>query len=240
MQLLFLSATMIAAALATPAAAQTPPVDTYIANPSLLAPRMPEAPLPPPTPLAPPTLLGPAAIPSPVPSVAPASPVPEPGTVAAVPLPPPVPATIPFAPAVSAGPGAAVGAPISLAPTPLTSPRAAASSGTTKPGAKAATPLVSTRLPTPELTIEASPADFLRAARGAVAAGRNGEARSALEMAQTRLLDRAVDAGKESVPSNNLVVRQISDAINALVSNDRMACLRYIEFASQTIGSPLN
>jgi len=72
-----------------------------------------------------------------------------------------------------------------------------------------------------------------------VAAGRNGEARSALEMAQTRLLDRAVDAGKESIPSNNLAVKQISEAINALVANDRMTCLHYIEFAAQTIGSPL-
>jgi hypothetical protein len=101
-------------------------------------------------------------------------------------------------------------------------------------------PVASTKLPTPALSPEASPADFLRAARGALAAGRNGEARSALEMAQTRLLDRVVDAGKEQIPSNNLAVKQISEAINALVSNDRMTCLRYIEFASQTIGSPLN
>jgi hypothetical protein len=90
------------------------------------------------------------------------------------------------------------------------------------------------------LSPEASPADFLRAARGALAAGRNGEARSALEMAQTRLLDRSVDAGQESVPSHDLAVKQISEAIEALADNDRMTCLRYIEFASRTIGSPLD
>jgi hypothetical protein len=101
-------------------------------------------------------------------------------------------------------------------------------------------PIISARLPTPPLSPEASPADFLRAARGALAAGRNGEARSALEMAQTRLLDRSVDAGEDSVPSKNLAVTQISEAIDALVSNDRMTCLRYIEFASRTIGSPLD
>jgi hypothetical protein len=95
-------------------------------------------------------------------------------------------------------------------------------------------------LPTPPLSPEASPADFLRAARGALAAGRNGEARSALEMAQTRLLDRSVDAGQESVPSQNLAVTQISRAIDALAANDRMTSMRYIEFASQTIGSPLD
>jgi hypothetical protein len=59
-------------------------------------------------------------------------------------------------------------------------------------------------------------------------------------MAQTRLLSRVVDAGKESVPSQNLAVTQISEAINALAANDRMTCLRYIAFASQTIGSPLD
>jgi hypothetical protein len=59
-------------------------------------------------------------------------------------------------------------------------------------------------------------------------------------MAQTRLLDRSVDAGTESVPSDNLAVKQITEAIDALATNDRMACLRYIEFASRTIGSPLD
>jgi hypothetical protein len=99
---------------------------------------------------------------------------------------------------------------------------------------------MSNKLPTPALSPEATSADFLRAARGALAAGRNGEARSALEMAQTRLLDRVVDAGKEQEPSHDLAVKQISEAINSLVANDRMACLHYIEFASRTLGSPLD
>jgi hypothetical protein len=101
-------------------------------------------------------------------------------------------------------------------------------------------PIVSARLPIPALSSEASPADFPRAAWRALAAGRDGEARSSLEMAQTRLLDRSRDAGKESVPSPDLAVNQISEAISALIANDRMACPRYIKFASQTIGSPLN
>jgi hypothetical protein len=110
-----------------------------------------------------------------------------------------------------------------------------------KPGTKIPpAALVSNKLPTPPLSPEASPADFLRAARGALAAGRNGEARSALEMAQTRLLSRVVDAGKEQEPSNNAAVKHISEAINALAANDRATCLRYIEFASQTLGSPLD
>jgi hypothetical protein len=95
-------------------------------------------------------------------------------------------------------------------------------------------------LPTPALSSEAAPADFLRAARGAVAAGRGGEARSSLEMAQTRLLSRVVDAGKENEPSQNAAVKQISDALAALAANDRMTCLHYIQAASETIGSPLD
>jgi len=146
---------------------------------------------------------------------------------------------------VSGAVGVAAGVPlkpIPLAPIPLTLPPLTPAEVSAKPGAtpakSMAVPLAN--LPMPALSPEASPADFLRAARGALAAGRNGEARSALEMAQTRLLDRVVDAGKEQIPSNDLAVKQITDAITALAANDRMTCLRYIEFASQTIGSPLD
>jgi hypothetical protein len=100
-------------------------------------------------------------------------------------------------------------------------------------------PLVSARLPEPAVASDASPIDFLRAARAAVIAGRTAEARSALEMAQTRLLSRSVDAGQERVPDDDLAVKQISAAIQALESDDRMTGVRYIEFAGQTLGSPL-
>jgi hypothetical protein len=174
-----------------------------------------------------PSVLGPImprSLPPPTPVMPDGPPAPEPGTITSVPLPPPDPAPMP-----------AASAPIPLSPTPLALPRLTPTE-TNPPSA----PIVSARLPTPPLSAEASPADFLRAARGALAAGRNGEARSALEMAQTRLLDRSVDAGTESVPSDNLAVKQITEAIDALATNDRMACLRYIEFASRTIGSPLD
>ena len=132
--------------------------------------------------------------------------------------------------------------PVSLAPprtVPPELPPVAAPPGasTAKPGAA---PGVSQRLPTPALSPEAGPADFLRAARSALLAGRAGEARSALEMAQTRLLSRVIDAGKEREPSDDLAVKQIAEALGALNANDRMNCVRFIEFASRTIGSPLN
>src|SRR5690348_11620523 len=48
------------------------------------------------------------------------------------------------------------------------------------------------RLPPPPLEENASVRDFLVAARGALAAGRTGEAQEALERAETRALDRSV------------------------------------------------
>jgi hypothetical protein len=260
MRRLFMPLAVTAVLLVRPSIAQpvAPVPDT-----SVFAPRALDA-LPPPTPVAP------AAMPlvvQPPRTFAPPSPAPDVGTITAVPLPPPgtepAPSPMPgiFQPAAptAAAPGPAINAPpggtaaatplapiplapIPLAPIPLTLPPLgtdSAKSGTQAAKSPAA-PIVSARLPTPALSPEASPTDFLRAARGAVAAGRNGEARSALEMAQTRLLDRSVDAGKENVPSTNLAVKQISEAIDALVSNDRMTCPRYIEFAAQTIGSPLD
>ena len=46
--------------------------------------------------------------------------------------------------------------------------------------------------------------------------------------------------GRRRYRVDNLAVTQISEAMGALAANDRMTCLRYIEFASQTIGSPLD
>jgi hypothetical protein len=90
------------------------------------------------------------------------------------------------------------------------------------------------------LPADAAPGTYLRAARGALLAGRGTEARSALEMAQTRLLSRDVDAGQERFPSESKAVRDISDAIAALAANDRASSLRLIENASLSIGAPLN
>ena len=86
-------------------------------------------------------------------------------------------------------------------------------------------------LPTPAVGENASAADLLRAARSALAAGRTGEAQQALEMAQTRLLDRSVPLGQTDKPSDDPVVRQISQALRALAADDRPTCLRLIEAA---------
>jgi hypothetical protein len=90
---------------------------------------------------------------------------------------------------------------------------------------------VLTPLPSPPASPSDRPSDYLRAAQGALAAGRRGEAQEALEMAQTRMLDRSVPLGQTNNPSDNPTSAQISRALQALAANDRTACLQAIQTA---------
>ena len=90
---------------------------------------------------------------------------------------------------------------------------------------------VATNLPSPDLPETASAQDYLIAARNALAAGRTGEAQQAMEMAQTRLLDRSVPLFQTNTPSANPVVAQISQALQALAAGDRPRCMTLIEAA---------
>ena len=87
------------------------------------------------------------------------------------------------------------------------------------------------RLPSPDLPEGAKPSDALRAAQGALAAGRLGEAEQALEMAETRMLDRSVPLGQTDNPSDNPTVGQISQARQALAAHDRATCMQFIQAA---------
>ena len=86
-------------------------------------------------------------------------------------------------------------------------------------------------LPSPNPAEGDRPSDFLRAAQGALAAGRAGEAQSALEMAQTRMLDRSVPLGQTDNPSDNPISAQIAQARQALATHDRATCLQLIQAA---------
>ena len=93
---------------------------------------------------------------------------------------------------------------------------------------------VAPTLPTPALGENAPPSAFLRAAQGALIAGRNGEAQEALERAQTRLLDRSVPLFQTNNPSENPAVRQIREALRALSQGDREGASRHIQTAMAT------
>jgi hypothetical protein len=86
-------------------------------------------------------------------------------------------------------------------------------------------------LPAPNVPENERPSRFLRAARGALAAGRTGEAQEALEMAQTRMLDRSVALGRTNHTSRNPTVSEISQALQALAANDRSGCIQLIQAA---------
>jgi hypothetical protein len=92
-------------------------------------------------------------------------------------------------------------------------------------------PSVADALSSSPLPENSSPSAYLRAAQGALAAGRLYEAQEALEMAQTRLLDRSVPLGQTRNPSNIAVVGQISQALQALAARDRANCMQWIDTA---------
>ena len=83
----------------------------------------------------------------------------------------------------------------------------------------------------PVLSEDARVSDLLRAAQGALAAGRKREAGEALERAQTRLLDRSVPLGETHNSSDNSMVAQIAKARQALASGDRAGCLETVQAA---------
>ena len=97
--------------------------------------------------------------------------------------------------------------------------------------AQPAASTVLTPLPSPAVAPEARPSDILHAALGAVAAGRLGEAQEALEEAQTRILDRSVPLGQTHNPSDNPAVAQISQALQALATQDRATAIQIIQTA---------
>ena len=90
---------------------------------------------------------------------------------------------------------------------------------------------IAPNLPSPDLGEGASAQAYLTAARNALAAGRTGEAQQSLEMAETRLLDRSTPLFQTNTPSNNPVVSQISQALQALAAGDLPQCMTLIEAA---------
>jgi hypothetical protein len=79
---------------------------------------------------------------------------------------------------------------------------------------------IAPRLPTPPVGDNAGPRQFLTVAEQALARGHTGEAQEALERAETRLLDRSTDPNAVNTPDSGPMIRQITDALNALGRGD--------------------
>ncbi len=93
------------------------------------------------------------------------------------------------------------------------------------------TSVLAPNLPAPSVGENASPRDYLLAARAALVLGRTGEAQQALEMAETRALDRSVPLFKTDVRINDPLIGEIEQALHALGEGDRERSVRIIETA---------
>jgi hypothetical protein len=90
---------------------------------------------------------------------------------------------------------------------------------------------IAPNLPSPPIGAGASVRDYLVAARSALLQGRTGETQQALEMAETRALDRSVPLFQTNVPSSNPLIDQIEQALHALSAGDRARAVQTIETA---------
>ncbi len=88
---------------------------------------------------------------------------------------------------------------------------------------------VAPTLPSPPLDENASPNDYLMAARKSLSNGQTGMAQQSLEMAQTRLLDRSVLASQADNASQDPRVKRIEDARQALGNGDRKLAMQMID-----------
>lgn len=90
---------------------------------------------------------------------------------------------------------------------------------------------IAPNLPNPSVGENATPRDYLLAARSALLQGRTGEAQQSLEMAETRALDRSVPLFQTGVRSKDPLVADIQQALQALGEGDRGRCVQIIEAA---------
>lgn len=86
-------------------------------------------------------------------------------------------------------------------------------------------------LPTPAGAQNASPEQLLGIAQSALRRGQTGAAQQALEMAETRSLDRGTSPSAANTPSSNPMVDQINRALQALGNHDSAGAEQAIQQA---------
>jgi hypothetical protein len=90
---------------------------------------------------------------------------------------------------------------------------------------------IAPNLPSPGIDENATPRDYLVAARKALIAGHTGQAQQSLEMADTRLLHRSVAQGQTNEHSNDPLVMRIDEARRALGNGDTRLATQIIDSA---------
>lgn len=91
--------------------------------------------------------------------------------------------------------------------------------------------VIAPTLPAPDLGMDAPAIEYVRAARASLMAGQTGRAQQALEMAETRLLDRVVPPGRMTGPIDSPLVTQIREARRALADGNSPAAITLIDRA---------
>jgi hypothetical protein len=96
---------------------------------------------------------------------------------------------------------------------------------------------IAPHLPTPRVGDDGTVVQYLRDAQTSLNARRTGEAQQALEMAETRALDRSTPVSAASTPDQNPVVKQISQALESLGRRDMAATNNAISQAMTLAGT---
>jgi hypothetical protein len=95
---------------------------------------------------------------------------------------------------------------------------------------------IAPHLPRPPVGEGASPASYLQAAQAALHAHRTGAAQQALEMAETRLLDRSTPVNAAGQPDQDAAVQQVANARTALGKGDTQGASSAIQMALNGAG----
>ena len=90
---------------------------------------------------------------------------------------------------------------------------------------------IAPHFPQPKVGENATPASYLQDAESALSRHRSGEADQALEMAETRLLDRSTPAADANQVDPNPAIQQVANARKALASGDMQAAHSAIQTA---------
>ena len=89
--------------------------------------------------------------------------------------------------------------------------------------------VIAPALPPVDLGPSATAADYLQAARSALAARQTGRAQSALENAETLLLTRSVPMGATESPDQNPAIHNVSAALQSLASHNIQEAMNLVQ-----------
>ncbi|MBV9734648.1 MAG: hypothetical protein JO209_01975 [Acidisphaera sp.] len=95
---------------------------------------------------------------------------------------------------------------------------------------------IAPRLPSPAVGGNGSPQQYLAAAKRALGQRRTGEAQQALEMAETRALDRSTAPDQANTPLESPMIAQIHHALDAIARHDMQGADQAISAAMSASG----